>query len=407
MEKVILVGVNIGNNLNFEEEIEEMKQLVYACDMEVKETIVQNLHFPNKNTCINQGKIEEVGHRLYLDEIETVVFNVDLTPSQQKELEDAWKCDVIDRTYLILQIFEKRAQTKEAFLQVEVATLKYFLPRLKGSYTRMDRQRGGSQNKGLGEKKIEIDSRTIQRQIYQAEKELKKLESQRSIQRHQRNKSNIKKVALVGYTNTGKSSLLNAMNSKQVFEKDMLFATLTTNTRKVTLFNKHEFLLSDTVGFVSNLPHTLVEAFHSTLEEVKEADLLLHVVDSHSSQLEKQKMTTIDTLAQIDASNIPVLMVYNKCDLSYIEHPAGNKDAVYICAKEKDSIEFLLNTIDSILFKNVEVELFIPYEKGNVVSFINEIANVLETEYKDEGTYIRVEMLEEYMNKIKEFIIRP
>lgn len=404
MEKVILVGVNIGQNTNFDEEIEEMKQLVFACDMEVQETIVQNLRFPNKKTCINTGKIEEVNHRLYLDEIETVVFNVDLTPSQQRELEAAWKCTVIDRTYLILQIFEKRAKTKEAFLQVEVATLKYFLPRLQGSYTHMDRQRGG-QNKGTGEKKIEIDSRTINRQIQQAEKELKKLEAQRSVQRKQRNKSGIKKVALVGYTNAGKSSILNAVVDKKVFEKDMLFATLTTNTRLVELENKHSFLLSDTVGFVSNLPHTLVEAFHSTLEEVKEADLLLHVMDSHSIQLDKQKETTIDTLSKIDASNIPVLHVFNKCDLSNIEYPFQRDDNIYISAKDENSIQVLLNKIDSLLYKNIVMELLIPYEKGNLVSKLNASGKILEQSYKDNGTYIKVELLEDYKKEYEQYSI--
>ncbi len=404
MENVILVGVNIGSNANFNEEIEEMKQLVYACDMKVHETIIQNLRFPNKNTCINTGKIEEISQRLYLDEIETVVFNVDLSPSQQRELEAAWKCQVIDRTYLILQIFEKRAKTKEAFLQVEVATLKYFLPRLQGSYTHMDRQRGG-QNKGTGEKKIEIDSRTINKKIQQAEKELKKLEAQRSVQRKQRNKSGIKKVALVGYTNAGKSSILNSIVNKKVFEKDMLFATLTTNTRLVELENKHSFLLSDTVGFVSNLPHTLVEAFHSTLEEVKEADLLLHVMDSHSGELDKQKQTTIDTLSEIEASNIPVLHVYNKCDLSHIEYPYQKDDNIYICAKDDVSIQSLLHKIDSILYKNIEIELMIPYEKGNVVSRLNQIGKIIEQSYKEDGTYIKVELLEEYQREFTNYLI--
>ena len=405
MEEVILVGVNIGQNVDFEEEMEEMEQLVLACEMEVKEVITQNLRFPNKKTCINSGKVEEIEHRLYLNEIKTVVFNCDLTPSQQQTLETIWKCEVIDRTYLILQIFEKRAKTKEAFLQVEVATLKYFLPRLKGSYTHMDRQRGGNRNKGTGEKKIEIDSRTITRQIQKAERELEKLEAQRGVQRKQRNKSEIKKVALVGYTNTGKSSILNAIVDKHVFEKDMLFATLTTNTRKVELENKHSFLLSDTVGFVSNLPHTLVEAFHSTLEEVKEADLLLHVMDSHAKQLDSQKETTIETLAEIEASNIPVLNVYNKCDLSNIEHPYVKEDSIYICAKEVDSIQLLLKTIDSILYKNVQMNLMIPYENGNIISVLNNKGFILKQEYKENGTYIEVELLEEYQREFEQFLV--
>ena len=189
MEKVLLAGVHLPEQMDFEEELEEMKQLIYACEMEVEEVWIQNLRSINKKTCINSGKIEEIRQRLIIKDLSTVVFNCDLSPSMQQTLESIWNCEVLDRTYLILQIFQKRAKTKEAFLQVEVATLQYFLPRLKGSYTHMDRQKGGNRNKGLGEKKIEIDSRTISKQIQRAKKELKNLEGQRSLQRRKRNKN--------------------------------------------------------------------------------------------------------------------------------------------------------------------------------------------------------------------------
>ncbi|MGM9947890.1 GTPase HflX [Floccifex sp.] len=399
MEKVILVAVHLQDHMNFEEELEEMKQLILACEMEVSSTLIQKLRNPNKKTCINAGKVEEVAHRLYLDEVQTVVFNCDLSPSQQQALQSIWNCEVMDRTYLILQIFQKRAKTKEAFLQVEVATLQYFLPRLKGSYTHMDRQKGGNRNKGLGEKKIEIDSRTISVQIQRAKKELKQLEAQRKLQRQQRNKNQIKKVCLVGYTNTGKSSILNAMVSKQVFEKDMLFATLTTSTRKIQ-YNHHEFLLSDTVGFVSNLPHSLVEAFHSTLEEILDADLLIHVMDLNSKNLEAQKEVTLQTLSQLKADSIPIINVYNKCDLSGHMYPLVQNQNVYMSAKE--DVGPLLEVIDSFLFKTREMKFKIPY--GNVFYQIQKQGKILEKEYLEDGIVLKVEMDEEFVSNYIKYL---
>ena len=399
MEKVLLAGVHLPEQMDFEEELEEMKQLIYACEMEVEEVWIQNLRSINKKTCINSGKIEEIRQRLIIKDLSTVVFNCDLSPSMQQTLESIWNCEVLDRTYLILQIFQKRAKTKEAFLQVEVATLQYFLPRLKGSYTHMDRQKGGNRNKGLGEKKIEIDSRTISKQIQRAKKELKNLEGQRSLQRRKRNKNEIKTVCLVGYTNTGKSSILNAMSQKQVFEKDMLFATLNTSTRKIE-YNRHEFLCSDTVGFVSSLPHTLIEAFHSTLEEVKEADLLVHVMDMSSNSLENQKKVTLETLQQIHADSIPVLNVYNKCDKTDHPYPLLNSNQVYISAKE--DISLLLKTIDELLFSNQILKIKIPY--GNLVNEINQKCKVLKQEYKEDGICMEVEMNEKMISKYIKYL---
>ncbi|MCF0106376.1 MAG: GTPase HflX, partial [Holdemanella sp.] len=282
---------------------------------------------------------------------------------------------------------------------------------LKGSYLQLDRQRGGGHNKGSGEKQIEIDTRNITKQISQREKELKELEKQRSIQRNRRNQSGIKKVALVGYTNTGKSSILNQVmkyskkEEKLVFEKNMLFATLTTNTREVVLSNNHRFLLSDTVGFVSNLPHDLVEAFHSTLEEVKEADLLIHVLDDHSKRKDIQLETTNQTIETLQASNIPVLYVYNKRDLSNKQYPLAYEDKVYISAKEDASTQFLLHEIDRRLFKDISVKLLIPYSKGSLINKMNSLYHVLFQENREDGIYLEVEMDEKDFHLVKEYAI--
>ncbi|NCC54926.1 MAG: GTPase HflX, partial [Erysipelotrichia bacterium] len=289
MRKAILVGVSLSDTIDFKENIEEMKNLAQACAIEVVHTITQSLRNPHKQTYINSGKVAEIKTLLESEEsIDLVLFDCELAPSQQRNLIEHLDIEIVDKTNLILQIFEQRAQTKEAKLQVEVAKLKYILPRLAGSYDNLDRQRGGDKNRGAGEKKIEIDIRNITHQIHCAEKELKEIAKNRETQRRQRKKTKIKSVALVGYTNAGKSSIMNALmerfhkEDKKVFEKDMLFATLTTNTRNIHLDNNHQFLISDTVGFVSDLPHNLIKAFHSTLEEVVHADLLIHVIDLHN-----------------------------------------------------------------------------------------------------------------------------
>ena len=403
MKKAILVAVSLDTTFDFKENLEEMCNLASACNIEVIETIIQNLRSVHKKTYINSGKIEEVSTFLNAHEdVEIVLFDCELAPSQQKNIEDLLNVEIIDKTNLILQIFESRAQTKEAKLQVEVAKLKYLLPRLAGSYAHMDRQRGGDKNRGVGEKKIEIDARNITHQIHCAQKELKEIAKQRDTQRRQRIKTNIKTVALVGYTNAGKSSIMNAFmeyfdkEDKKVFEEDMLFATLTTNTRNITLKNKHRFLLSDTVGFVSDLPHNLIKAFHSTLEEVVNADLLLHVIDSSYYDYQKHMKVTTQTLAEIDAGNIPVINVFNKCDLSGHEHPVIKENAIYISAKQSTSVTTLIQMIEEHLFKDVEMHLLIPYEKGNIVSQLNKDCHIISQENHENGVKIHVKVDEKW-----------
>ncbi len=412
MRKAVLIAVAKEGTFDFEENLEEMCNLAQACDIEVVETITQNLRSPHKKTYINTGKVEEVATFLQAHEdVEIALFDCELAPSQQKNVEDVFDVEVIDKTNLILQIFESRAQTKEAKLQVEVAKLKYLLPRLAGSYAHMDRQRGGDKNRGVGEKKIEIDARNITHQIHCAQKELKEIAKQRDTQRRQRAKTNIKTVALVGYTNAGKSSIMNAFmdyfekEDKKVFEEDMLFATLTTNTRNITLQNKHTFLLSDTVGFVSDLPHNLIKAFHSTLEEVTRADLLLHVIDSNNKDYQKHMRVTQQTLAEIDAGNIACINVFNKCDLSEHPYPTSSENNIYISAKQTQSIEALIAMIEQHLFKDIETHLLLPYEKGNLVSQLNQDCHIISQEHTQQGVKMHILMDEKHYQLYKAFVI--
>ena len=355
-EKAILLGVVFSNeNVDINEDLEELSNLCEACGIETVEKVCQNLHEINPKTYIGSGKIEEI--RMIKDsyDADLVVCNDELSPSQIENLENALKIKVIDRTYVILEIFKRRAKTKEALLQVEIASLKYFLPRLKGLREGLSRQ-GGGKNRGKGEKQIELDRRQIEKRITFLNNELKELVKNRQNQRDRRKKNNMKSVALVGYTNSGKSTTLNAIlekysntyqEDKLVFEKDMLFATLETSTRLIKLDNNLEFLLTDTVGFINKLPHSLVEAFKSTLEEIKEADLIVEVIDASSANYQMNIEVTNSVLKEIGADNIPILYAFNKIDKldSYFFIDSIYENALRYSAKTKDSLDELCKKI--------------------------------------------------------------
>ena len=294
IEQIVIVGINIGNDEEFYYQLTELKSLCEACNYEVIETITQNLDRAIPATYVGSGKLQEIKQVATSLNVKKIIFNDELTPAQIKNINDALDGDfeIIDRTMLILEIFEKRATTKEASLQVEVAKLKYMLPRLIGTRSYMSRTTGGGAGgggarRGLGETKLELDRRHIEMKISKAKSELESIKLARATSRKMRLNNDVKTVAFVGYTNAGKSSTINALlklyanenEDKEVFVKDMLFATLETQTRKIKLPNNHFFLITDTVGFVSKLPHHLVESFKSTLEEILEADLIIHIVD--------------------------------------------------------------------------------------------------------------------------------
>jgi GTP-binding protein HflX len=315
---------------------------------------------------------------------------------------------------LILDIFAHRAKTKEAQLQVEVAKLQYMLPRLVGLRESLGRQSGGvGTNKGAGEKQLELDRRRIEENISVLNKELEELVAHRQTQRKQRKKNAIPVVSLVGYTNAGKSSIMNALiemfhptTEKQVLEKDMLFATLETSVRKIPLPDNKEFLLTDTVGFVSKLPHHLVKAFRSTLEEVVEADLLIHVVDFSNPNYEQQIEITDQTLNDIGIKEIPTIFAYNKADLTEIDIPQVNRDSVYMSVKNKVGIQELIDQIRGHVFVDyIRCEMLIPYDQGQLVSYFNEHGHITETEYDENGSKLKLECKKTDYEKYHQYVI--
>ena len=416
MEKAFLVGVNLNDGEDYLLSLEELDALAQACDMEVVGIAEQTLPEVHKAYYIGTGKVDEVKEMAMDCGADVIIFDNSLSPMQLRNLQERLEKPVLDRSTLILDIFAGRARSREAKLQVEVARLQYMLPRLVGLHAALSRQGGGTgslSNKGAGEKKLELDRRVLERRLTQLRRELKEVGEERQTQRKRRAGSGMPRVALVGYTNAGKSTLLNAMldlygsdetdvEEKKVMEKDMLFATLDTTVRKIAPDNHHAFLLSDTVGFIHKLPHNLVEAFHSTLEEAKEASLLLQVVDYSDPHYKEQIAVTNQTLRELGADGIPMIYVYNKADLvspGKIPGMAGaapkqvtaalpqvTENSIYLSAKERIGMEELIGLIEKKLAGGyLECTLLVPYTDGRVVSYLNENGVVSRTEYLEEG----------------------
>lgn len=415
-EKAIVVGADTRESL------EELKELAKACNIPVLDSVYQGRNKIDAAFYIGRGKVLEIASLRQTERANLIIFDDELSGSQVRNLENALGAKVIDRTTLILEIFARRARSKEAKIQVELAQLKYRKGRLQGLGTVLSRTGGGIGTKGPGEKKLETDRRHIEEAIYDLKDELKKIKKTREIQREKRNKENIPKISLVGYTNAGKSTLRNALcevaarkenNQKEnVFEADMLFATLDTTTRAITLKNKGIATLTDTVGFVRKLPHDLVEAFKSTLEEVIFSDLLCHVVDASSEDAIEQIRAVEGVLEELGAKDKDTILVLNKVDkateeqLNKIKEEVSYEDIIEISAKEGLNLDKLLELIEEKLpYKYKKAEYMIPYAKGDVVSFLHRNGRILEEEYKDEGTYLVAEVDEEVYNKSKEYVI--
>lgn len=422
IEKALLVGLNItsatkrDDNIDINESMEELKELTKAAGAEVVGSLIQNRQSKDSTYYVGKGKVEEI--KAYSDSLGAtmVIFNDELSGAHIRNIEEVVGIKIIDRTTLILDIFAQRALSKEGKLQVELAQLKYRLPRLYGMGGQMSRTGAGIGTRGPGEQKLEIDKRNILNKAADIRRELKEFKKNRETQRVQRLKSNLPIVALVGYTNAGKSTLLNELikthkdynKEKEVMAKDMLFATLDVTLRKAILPNKKEFLVVDTVGFVSKLPHDLVEAFKATLEEVKYADLILHVIDATNSSYELQKNTTESVLKELNVTDKPIILVYNKIDKLELDiYPKNREDIIYISAKKGINMDKLLDMIQKAVMKNTyNVSLLIPYDKGHIFSKIKDKYNVDEFEYVEEGTKLRVSLDEEDYNTYKEYIIK-
>jgi len=417
IEKAILVGVNLRNDEHFDYSMEELQNLAEALHVEVVGTVTQNLERVTPSHYVGTGKIEEIKNFYEEAQANLVIFNDELSPSQIRNLERDLATKVIDRTMLILDIFGRRAKTREAQMQVELAQLQYMLPRLVGLHASLSRQGGGTgggfKNRGAGETKLELDRRKIEDQIAKIKKDLEHVKEQRETQRKQRRKNALPVVSIVGYTNAGKSTIMNQLltqigqeEHKQVFEKDMLFATLETSVRQIELPDKKTFLLTDTVGFVSKLPHHLVKAFRSTLEEARDADLLLHVVDVSNTEHGFMMDVTNETLKTVGVEDIPTIYVYNKADIADVPYPVVSGDNIWISAKQGVGLEELVQLIRQHIFSHyVTCEMLIPYDHGNVVSYLNESASVFNTAYEEGGTLLSLEVKAADYAKYQHYVI--
>ena len=415
-EKAILVGSDTRESL------EELKELTKACDIPVLESVYQSRNKIDSAFYIGRGKVLEIAQLRQKLRANVVIFDDELSGSQVRNLEAAIGAKVIDRTTLILEIFARRAKSREAKIQVELAQLKYRMSRLQGLGTIMSRTGGGIGTKGPGEKKLETDRRHIKEQIYDLNDELKKIKKIRETQREKRNKESIPKVSLVGYTNAGKSTLRNALcdvaaqkevvGKEKVFEADMLFATLDITTRAIVLKNKGVITLTDTVGFVRKLPHDLVEAFKSTLEEVIYSDLLCHVVDTSSDTAIEQIKAVEEVLSELGASDKKTILVLNKIDkateeqIENVKKETSEYETIEISAREGINLEELLGLIEENLpYKMKKCEYLIPYDRSDMSSFLHRNGRVLEEDYRENGTFMFVEVDEESYNKSKDYII--
>ncbi|ALJ31552.1 GTPase HflX [Apilactobacillus kunkeei] len=416
-QTAVIIGLNLDNE-QFEYSMTELAALAEANNLEVVARLVQKLDHPDKATYFGKGKVEELKMTVLDKDADMVIVNDELSPSQIRNLEKQTETKIIDRTGLILEIFANRARTHEAKLQVQLAKLQYQLPRLHTSASqRLDQQTGsgggGFTNRGSGESQLELNRRVIEKDISHIKQELKDIQKSDLTQRKQRDGKNIPTVALVGYTNAGKSTIMNQLvnrygenQEKQVMVKNMLFATLDTSVRKLIFDDNKTMLLSDTVGFVSKLPHQLVKAFRSTLAEAANADLLVQVVDEADENKELMMKTTEQTLKEIGVENIPMITVFNKADILDEPRPQRAGDNLIMAALEEDSIDELVQIIRENSYKDyVTEEFLIPFDKGDIVNYLNTKANVLSTEYVAEGTKVKAELTAVDSERFKQYLI--
>lgn len=409
----ILAGIQLREDISYS--MEELAGLAEADGVAVAGQMIQSLERPNTATLIGKGKVEELAELCRNMEADMVIFNDELSGVQLRNLEEALEVRVIDRTILILDIFADRAVSREGKLQVELAQLQYRMPRLTGFGRSLSRLGGGIGTRGPGEKKLETDRRHIAGRIDDIKAELARIGRTRQVQRSGREKSQIPVVALMGYTNSGKSAIMNRLlqlserEDKTVSSQNMLFATLDTQHRKITLEQGSEFILIDTVGFVSRLPHSLVEAFKSTLEEVRYADLLIHVVDSSYENRDFYMEVTNKVIEQIGAGDKDQIVAYNKMDIAKsVPLDVSGHEVVYLSAKTGENINVLVEKIREKIFGGrVEMTLLIPYQRGDITSYLCENAQIFSMEYEEEGTLLHGKLEREDALRYGSFAVDP
>ncbi len=392
-EKVILVGVSEQEGDDAEDSVAELAELVNTAGAVVVGTLIQKRELIHPGTYVGTGKVAEITELIEKTGATGIVCDDELSPAQLKNLEDALQTKVMDRTLIILDIFAARATTNEGKIQVELAQLKYRLSRLTGLGRSMSRLGGGIGTRGPGEKKLEMDRRLIKNRIAQLNRELKEVQRHREINRAQREKNQIPVAAIVGYTNAGKSTLLNHLTDAGVLEEDKLFATLDPTTRILQLNKQQEILLTDTVGFIRKLPHHLIEAFRSTLEEAKYADYLIHVVDASNPQRDKQMHIVYDTLYQLEIQDKTILTLFNKQDLVTDKEPLHDfkADATFaVSARTGEGLDAVKEKLSDLLRENkILIERVIPYADAGIIQQVRKGGELLTEEYRAEGIYIK------------------
>lgn len=405
-EKAVLVAVDTGE-YDCTSSLDELEELANTAGAEVVGFITQKRDKPDNATFLGSGRLEELAEFVENNEVDLVITDSELSPVQQRNVENAVKVRVIDRTTLILDIFAQRAQSNEGKLQVELAQLKYNLPRLIGQGSKLSRLGGGIGTRGPGETKLESDKRHIRRRIKNLEDELDELEKRRNLQRVRREKDRVETVVIVGYTNAGKSTLMNTLTQAGILAKDMLFATLDPTSRALSLPDGRKVMLIDTVGFIRRLPHNLVEAFKSTLEEAVCAKVILNVCDASDPECQEHIEVTEELLTQLGCVDKPIITVFNKCDIEGADTDiAGRENAVKISAITGDGLDDLLNAISKALPPSrARVEMIIPYTDGGVAAVLRKDGVIFSEDYRENGLYFDILADVEIIDKYKEYCI--
>jgi len=412
IERAILIGLESGDEEEDRSSIQELRELAYTAGAEVIGEFAQRRQKPDARYYLGQGKAEELFAETKALDADLLIVNDDLTPTQLRNLEAVEGVRVIDRTQLILDIFAQRAHSHEGKLQVELAQLKYLLPRITSLYTQFERQQGGIGIRGPGETKLEADRRRILKRVKDVADELEKVRQHRHVQKHGREQLPFPTAALVGYTSAGKSTLLNTLSGSQVLVDRKLFATLDPTTRRVVLPDGWAVLMTDTVGFIRNLPHDLIAAFRATLEEVTEADFLIHVVDASHPRMAAHMGAVYEVLCELGAADKPTVTVFNKSDLvkdQYVLRKivADRPNSVYISAMKREGIPYLMKvlskTLQSLL---VRMSLRIPYDRSDLVSLCYESGRVLSAEYTTDAILVEAEVSREIAGKLERYVGR-